>query len=555
MCEHVKLLLQRLSSDVRLRLFRCVVFVVRSCSRDLLRGYYGAQTQIVQEGLLVLLNDALVGEQAAMVTPHSEAVAQRAAEPTPRRRAAPPPTRRRRRRAPRCRSRTRRRRSARRAARRRRAAARRAATRSRRCRRRASPSGSRRRASSSTGRCRARPCATWCTSFWRTFASECNKQGSRLFSRALHLLHLLFTHATSEFVPHVYATLHLVVHRFRQPLFAHTDNSYCEMLTLMILSHCNARSAQRHSRARALYFGLLMANYEEAGNFAKIKLQSIIAVSKLLGGGEHSEFDCLQSSLTAIAEHAASQRETASTPIVPFLAQLTELFSTLIKYQAQIERSAHDPEKLADLYYNISNGYSRLARPARGLAREPGRDAASERQPGRERAQQAASGGARRAVSRARRHAAPLPLAQLLTAVPNHAAELGLPPFDATEFASKVWTKEALVELLQEAVKLLQEAQLYEEAISVYQMLLTVLQYDSNYRSWCKRSPTLSRCARRSWRPTRLRRAWRPTTTASACTAPRLAPSSTARSLCTKCRRRTRSATSRRSSRRSLART
>lgn len=477
MCEHVKLLLQRLSSDVRLRLFRCVVFVVRSCSRDLLRGYYGAQTQIVQEGLLVLLTDALVSEQTAMVTPHSEAVAQRGAEPTTPPSGASadaPPT---------------------------------PTTRAAMMKQNSSATlGTHGRAPSGGGNeplealpparvVKRQPTANelehWSVSsaavcdvvhlFLEDFSSECNKQGSRLFSRALHLLHLMFTHATSEFVPHVYATLHLVVHRFRQPLFAHTDNSYCEMLTLMILSHCNSRSAQRHSRARALYFGLLMANYEEAGNFAKMKLQSIIAVSKLLGGGEYSEFDCLQSSLTAIAEHAAAQRETAQHPIVPFLAQLSELFGTLIKYQAQIARSAHDPEKLADLYYNISNGYSdspdlrvawlenlgQMQRQNDNLA---------------ESAHSKLHQAALVVAYLAHTGAAPLPLATLLTAVPNHGAELGLPPFDATEFASKVWTKEALVELLQEAVKLLQEAQLYEEAITVYQMLLSVLQYDSNYQ-------------------------------------------------------------------------
>jgi hypothetical protein len=481
MCEHVKLLLQRLSSDVRLRLFRCVVFVVRSCSRDLLRGHYGAQTQIVQEGLLVLLTDALVGEQAVMTTPHSEAAAPRAADPiTPPSGGgadAPTPTTR--------------------------------AALAKQNSSAALASGGRGAASGGGAAgaggdalealpparaVKRQPTAAelehWTVScvavcdvvhlFLEDFASECNKQGSRLFARALNLLQLLFTHATSELVPHLYSTLHLVVHRFRQPLFAHTDNSYCEMLTLMILSHCNARSAQRHSRARALYFGLLMANYEEAGNFAKMKLQSIIAVSKLLGSGEHSEFDFLQSSLTAIAEHAAAQRETAQHPIVPFLAQLSELFGTLIKYQAQIARSAHDPEKLCDLYYNISNGYSdspdlrvawlenlgQIQRQNDNLA---------------ESAHSKLHQAALVVQYLAHKGAAPLPLATLLTAVPNHGAELGLPPFDATEFASKVWSNGALVELLQEAVKLLQEAQLYEEAISVYQMLVSVLQFDSNY--------------------------------------------------------------------------
>jgi hypothetical protein len=75
----------------------------------------------------------------------------------------------------------------------------------------------------------------------------------------------------------------------------------------------------------------------------------------------------------------------------------------------------------------------------------------------------------------------PLPYESLLAAVPNHEKELGLPPFDATEFASKVWSKDSLVELLQEAIKLLDEAQLYEEAIVLFQLMLAVYQQDANY--------------------------------------------------------------------------
>ena len=184
----------------------------------------------------------------------------------------------------------------------------------------------------------------------------------------------------------------------------------------------------------------MITNHEQAGNFSKVKLQSIIGVSKLLGGGEHKKFDALQSSLSEISKHAAAQPETSNHPIVPFLGQLTELISTLIKYQAQISRSAHDPEKLADLYYNISNGYQdspdlRIAWLENlGQVQKQNDNLA-------ESAQSKLHQAALVVQYLSKVDESPLPLEMLLTAVPNHGDERGLPPLEATEFASKVWTK------------------------------------------------------------------------------------------------------------------
>jgi hypothetical protein len=288
---------------------------------------------------------------------------------------------------------------------------------------------------------------------------------------------MMFMHATPPVVPQLYATLHFVVHRFREPLFAHRDNSFCELMTYMILNHCASQSTTKHARARALYYWLLVGNYEVSGNFSKVKLQSIIAVSKLLGGGQHSEFGQLQASLQSIAGVNAGALQPLLTA---YIAQLVELIGTLVSYQTQIAQSAHDPELLADLYYNISNGYSdspdlRVAwlENLSQIHVQHGNLA--------EAAHAKLHQSALVLVYLAHRNVAPLPLDTLLTAVPNHTHERGLPPFDATEFASKVWSEESLVELLQEAVRLMQDAKLYEEAVAIYQMILAVLTRAGNY--------------------------------------------------------------------------
>ena len=82
-----------------------------------------------------------------------------------------------------------------------------------------------------------------------------------------------------------------------------------------------------------------------------------------LGGGQHSEFGQLQASLAAIAKHAHTSGGSGDLArvqplVVAFIQQLVDLIGTLVNYQTQIAQSSHDPELLADLYYNISNGYS-----------------------------------------------------------------------------------------------------------------------------------------------------------------------------------------------------
>jgi hypothetical protein len=68
--EHRLLIVSRVDNEaLRLRLLRCVLFVVKNCSRALLRAYYRQQTQLVQDGLLALLGDALRIMRNVMTTP------------------------------------------------------------------------------------------------------------------------------------------------------------------------------------------------------------------------------------------------------------------------------------------------------------------------------------------------------------------------------------------------------------------------------------------------------------------------------------------------------
>ena len=262
LADNVTVVLQRLGSDLRLRLLRLVLLVVRSCTRDKLLSYFGAQTQLAQEGLLVLLNEALHGMHVAMVSPHkrtlqqqkqnqlqlqqleqkkADAQLQQMQEQAAEGRPAGGSTRR-----P---ARPQQRPTA-------------GGAKPRSAKSQTLPAGG--AAGGPSGEDddddaplpvakpqKRQPTASeldeWTVAstgvvdvlhrFLELFERELVKEGNRLFMRAFALLQLVFENATPEVEPHLYNTLHLVVHRFRDPLFKHVDNSFCEVLTFLLLSH------------------------------------------------------------------------------------------------------------------------------------------------------------------------------------------------------------------------------------------------------------------------------------------------------------------------------
>ena len=97
-------------------------------------------------------------------------------------------------------------------------------------------------------------------------------------------------------------------------------------------------------------------NYRRCGNFSRMKLQATSALSRLVGESAEIVPEQFQHSLSTVAEFAQQDKSMPDT----FKTQVSELMNRLfsvLRSSKEKEEYAYDPEKTADLYYDISKGY------------------------------------------------------------------------------------------------------------------------------------------------------------------------------------------------------
>lgn len=160
------------------------------------------------------------------------------------------------------------------------------------------------------------------------------------------------------------ASLRGLVHQYPKQLFT-LNNTYCAVLCAQMLSLCQYHNVHVRSEATALLFLLMKKNYEHSSSFVKkrhfsrVKVQSIIALSKLVGGGRIKEPAYLLRSLQSLERYAllSSQPTSDMQLLSPQVALLVERLRTIMEDSVKINLHRNDPEMLADLYHRIAGSY------------------------------------------------------------------------------------------------------------------------------------------------------------------------------------------------------
>ncbi|KAL6049946.1 RasGEF domain-containing protein [Balamuthia mandrillaris] len=199
--------------------------------------------------------------------------------------------------------------------------------------------------------------------FMIDFEEELIAPGSELIGPVLTVVHRLLQASSEYFLSCLYSSMQFIVHRFKKPLFRYPGNSkFCEMLSYEILRHCNFRDVVIRTKASSLFFLLLKKNFEEMGHVSRMKVQSTVAVSRLVGGvkGASQNLTTLQGSLKAVGAFSKKFSKQQNEEFAALDAEVQELISRmfrLINYSAKIAENMHDPETTADLYLKISDDY------------------------------------------------------------------------------------------------------------------------------------------------------------------------------------------------------
>jgi hypothetical protein len=312
-----------------------------------------------------------------------------------------------------------------------------------------------------------------------------NENGEHMENMFGVLSLLLQTDESVSFSCAVYSTVRDFIHAYPKALFRWKNTSYCGDLCFEVLRHCNFTHPVLRTKASSLYFLLLKANFAEMRGFSRTRLQSTIAVSRLTS--IFKDYTCLEQSLNAVSSYARRELPKEAQAEVD---ELCKKLMAVIKHSLQMAEHAHDPEMTADLYYQVSTGYTDS--PDLRVTWLENLCTFHLQQGNMEEAVQckvhiAALISEYLTKLNGEVDGVPANQAAFAPVSPNITSEKGLPNVSLHQseeegmYNPKTFSEEGLVRIIRESISIAKDAQLYEQVIDLYKYLLAIHQKERDY--------------------------------------------------------------------------
>ncbi|XP_061192678.1 dedicator of cytokinesis protein 7-like isoform X2 [Saccostrea echinata] len=184
-----------------------------------------------------------------------------------------------------------------------------------------------------------------------------NMEYAPLQSNALRiLLHSLSLNQSTSVLKNMFATQRALVTRFLDMLFVE-ETEQCADLCLRLLRHCSSLISQTRSQASASLYMLMRQNYDLDNNFARVKMQVTMSLSKLVGQNQNFSEESLRRSLKTILTYAEEDADLAETPFTEQVKDLVFNLHMILSDTVKMKEFQEDPEMLLDLMYRIAKGY------------------------------------------------------------------------------------------------------------------------------------------------------------------------------------------------------
>jgi len=265
-------------------------------------------------------------------------------------------------------------------------------------------------------------------------------------------------------------------------LFQNLNNSYCEIVSYELLRSIDMSDLLEESSS--LFYSLLESNYKTTKDISKMKIQSTVAISRLVGEIKLENSNNLNIFLNRVMKETKNHESQA------FITQVDEMIKrihTLIKYSNTISANKNDPEMVSEMYYRISNSY--FESPNLRLTwLENLSKIHTENQQFDEASQcfvHCAYLISRYLISTGK--FMDILESDFLSICPNIKNELVLPTFDQKDssalFQSGIWSLNYVVELLEKAIALLETGNRYELAIEIYSLISKILKCKKDYKA------------------------------------------------------------------------
>lgn len=194
--------------------------------------------------------------------------------------------------------------------------------------------------------------------FFEDFPEELNTEGSRIYEQLSQLMLLMLRICRSEhMLNHIFALLRNFVMKFKKPLFRYLQGySVGTDVTFEVLNLCQNQPRAIIIGATSLLYLLLRSNSEEMGHFARMKLQSTLAISRLV-----KQVKCNYDELQQAMEAMGAYRDPKTAGQASWQQQLRELISRhgrIIRDSVRIAQITDNySEYKAELLYKVSLEY------------------------------------------------------------------------------------------------------------------------------------------------------------------------------------------------------
>ncbi|XP_074640781.1 dedicator of cytokinesis protein 7-like [Tubulanus polymorphus] len=171
------------------------------------------------------------------------------------------------------------------------------------------------------------------------------------------MLHSLSLNQSSTVLQHMFALQRSLVSKFPELLFE-DETEQCADLCLRLLKHCSSSISNTRSQASASLYLLMRQNFEIGNNFARVKMQVTMSLSRLVGKNQKNfNEEYLRKSLKTMLTYAEEDIELQDTSFPEQVKDLIFNLHMILSDTVKMKEYMEDPEMLLDLMYRIAKGY------------------------------------------------------------------------------------------------------------------------------------------------------------------------------------------------------
>eukprot|EP00033_Pygsuia_biforma_P003084 GCRY01003391.1.p1 GENE.GCRY01003391.1~~GCRY01003391.1.p1 ORF type:complete len:1660 (+),score=148.71 GCRY01003391.1:130-5109(+) len=314
------------------------------------------------------------------------------------------------------------------------------------------------------------------------------------FEDMFNLLIAIGKHNQSEnFIVSLARFFRILVLKYSEIIFS-IGTAYLVKLCPLLMGFCNHKSETTRSSSAGLLYVLMQMNFKLFGNFTRMKVQTTVALSQLVG--EVIENDVfIKESLNCLLQYCSVfEKDEGISSSHSFRKQLNDLIDGLfgiLKDSSSIKRCSSDPEMTADLFFNVAQGYKQAPdiRVAwlRNLA-----NFHSERGNWAEAGECVLHIAASVAEYLERHEPTPgMPkgasaFRHISENIVDESAIAELLVDDEETCQSEPFSQAGLVNLLREGISLFKKGQLFESIHEVYKLLIPIFEAERRYEELCE---------------------------------------------------------------------